>query len=146
MLALSAFSGLSYGILALYGQSRAPNPVQQALPNWLIVAWSALLVVGPGLTLVGTYWASQTFEQIITGLLIQRRGLFVTGIAALIYSFLLLVYATQQNVVVQALLTGTITVAYAASCFWRQHNINRDIKGITGRQDRKDGHDHKDGG
>lgn len=63
------------GLVALF------RPFREAVPAFLQVAWNATLILGGATSLVGMFW-----HEAITGILITRAGLIVTGTMAYLYA------------------------------------------------------------
>ena len=103
ILALSVFSGLT--ALAL---NAAPESLEAVLPEWAVLLWGALLIVGSATTLFGMMFQS------VNGVIIEQVGSVMVAVTTLYYSaiaFLTIGDDALQNV--------GIILAWGLACGWR---------------------------
>lgn len=114
LLAYGAFSGAVY----LLG---APPPTSLAvtIPHWLVLVWSAGLVVSGAVGLAGCWWRG------IRGLRLEQGGLLIGAGALLIYTVSAFVFAGTR-----ALFAGGVVCMWAAANLWRAVQCHRDLKQI----------------
>lgn len=132
MCGLCAFSGAAYLLLYAIGQAPAPRAIESTLPWWLRTAWLIMLFLGPSVVLVGTFWKSSNLSGLVTGMLIQKRGLLVTAAATLAYTVAVISYAAGTGLLMQAMLTVCVNIGFTAACWVRHRHISRDLTTIRG--------------
>jgi len=86
--------------------------LDDALDATAVTLWGICLLTGSRTALAGM-WGPRTW----TGLVVERAGLAVVGVAAGIYSWL--VFAVAPDVAY----TAFVHIAYALSCLWRVRQI-----------------------
>jgi hypothetical protein len=81
MLSLCVAAGIPY----FFGQASA-EAVQNQLPEYLALGWGISLTVGASIGLLGSFWRGG-YDMALT---LERIGLYLTGIAAIIYALCIL--------------------------------------------------------
>lgn len=109
LLALCVVSGAPMAA----GQVTA-NSLEKELPELLVVAWGAMLVVGAVLALVGSY-ARVSYEWSLT---LERVGLWSTGVAAVVYGAIILFSGSWGGFVAACIILG-----FGAACIRRARDI-----------------------
>lgn len=123
LLALAFASGLP----ALIGATPEPGSIEAALPSWGAFLWSLTLVVGSGSALVGIYLRDRA-----TGLIVEQLGLAFVGVAAVVYSGIIL-----YVIGVGALFSAGITFAFGVSCLVRWRDIQNIIDAVHEEEKRR---------
>lgn len=103
ILALSVFSGVT--AIAL---EAAPDSLDAVLPEWAVVLWGILLVLGSGLTLLGMV------RQTDTGIIIEQVGSVMVGATTIYYSII-----AFWQIGSDALQNVGIILAWGLACFVR---------------------------
>lgn len=96
-----------------------PNTIHQALPGWLVTTWGLFLLIGSVVALAGSYWTG----DYANGLTLERTGLALTGVAGLIYGFVIVAVLGWSG-----LLSGAITIGFGAACVARALDIGYVIR------------------
>lgn len=91
-----------------------PGSIADTLPELLVIAWGAMLVLGSATALIGTFWR----RNYATALTLERAGLWSTGGAALAYG--LCIFASNPFV---GLVASFIILAFGAACIKRARDI-----------------------
>ena len=112
LLLLSAVAGLSI----LLNLSR--NGITRQMGEPYASLWGAALFLGATIAIIGTYWKNR-----ITGMLIERAGIFLLGGAALIWALLVLFYVGWDTAASSSAITGLFSVM----CFRQVRYINYHI-------------------
>lgn len=113
---LSLFSCLPL----LQGHPGSPA-LETALPDPIVEAWGACLLVGTILGLAGIFWRREDRrEQPWTGLVLERAGCMLTGAAILIYAGVVWYNAGSY---VQVRFVVALDIGYAIICAWRAGQI-----------------------
>lgn len=103
MLALSVMSGVSALIVA-----ETPDSLRAAMPDWSVVVWGILLVLGSALALGGMLFKS------LSGVIIEQIGNMTVAVTAIFYAALA-VYVVGTAAIFPAGLIG----AWGIACFVR---------------------------
>jgi hypothetical protein len=114
LLAYGAFSGALY----LLGAS-PPSSIAATVPHWLVLLWSAGLVVSGGVGLIGC-WGSG-----VRGLQLEQGGLLIGAGSLLIYVVAAFSFAGER-----ALWAGGLVCMWAAAHLWRAWQCHRDLRQI----------------
>jgi len=103
------------GILIATGVSR--NPVTKEMGEPWATIWGFSLCVGAAVALIGAFWKNR-----ITGMLIERSGILLLGLASLLWPILV-----TSNVGLDGLYSSTITLIFSIACFFQVRYINKHI-------------------
>jgi hypothetical protein len=79
----------------------SPGSLERALPDYLVVTWYVLLVMGSVACLLGIFWRTA-----VTGLLIERAGMIFLCAAGLIYSIALLAVGGGRAIPASSFVVG----------------------------------------
>lgn len=124
MLALCVISGIPLA----FGQETASS-VQSLLPGFMAIGWGISLSLGAVVALVGSYWPREGYA---TALTLERIGLLIVGPAALVYGFIIALFAGLGGLV-----SMCIIIAFGGSCILRARDIgcvfHRAIAAVEGR-------------
>jgi hypothetical protein len=85
-----------------------PGSVNSQLNPYQVVVWGALLVFGALVTLIGT------FNQRVTGIILEQIGSVAVGFACLIYAA-----AIAAQIGVLGTVPALIVLGFGLACFWR---------------------------
>lgn len=109
------------------------------LSDLVVTLWGIALALGSILALAGVYCYRKE-STLMPGLVLERAGLSLVGVAATIYSYFVLHSAGDLNGVRW---TVSVQVAYAAACFfraWQDHRaIGRTYRIVRRASDSHDG-------
>lgn len=105
------------GLLTIFGLSE--NAVITEMGEPWASFWGAGLTVGATITVAGSYWPDK-----ITGMLIERSGIFLLGGISVIWP-ILIVSMVGWN---RSPFTVVSTVIFSATCFLQVRYINKHIK------------------
>lgn len=137
LLALSLASAAGF----LQGNSGS-TVLDSRLSDTVVTLWGIALAVGSALALTGVYCYRKE-ATLMPGLVLERAGLSLVGVAATIYSLIVIHSAADASGIRW---TVSIQIAYAAACFfraWQDHRaIGRTYRIIrrSSRQSLRDGH------
>lgn len=118
LLALSLASSIGF----LQGNSGS-TVLDARLSDTVVILWGIALAVGSAMALAGVYCYRKE-ATLMPGLVLERSGLSLVGVAATIYSFLVIHSASDVNGVRW---TVSVQAAYAAACFFRAWQDHRAI-------------------
>lgn len=118
ILALSVFTGAT--ALAL---EAAPDSLHYALPEWAVVVWGVLLVVGSCTTLVGMAFQS------LNGIIIEQVGSVTVGVTAIFYA-VIATFVSGADVLQGAGIIG----AWGLACLVRWRQLQTLIENAHSRQ------------
>lgn len=123
MLALSVMSGVSALIVA-----ETPDSLRSAMPDWSVVIWGILLVLGSALALGGMLFKT------LSGVIIEQVGNMTVAVTAIFYASLA-VYVVGTAAIFPAGLIG----AWGIACFvrWAQLQMLINSAYRTERHSRK---------
>lgn len=93
----------------------SPSSLERALPDFLVTSWYLLLVLGSVIGLAGIVWRAP-----LTGLLIERSGLFFLCAAGLIYSIALMSVGGLRGIP-----SGSFVLAFGLASALRAIDIGR---------------------
>lgn len=107
------------GLIAVTGILIAANVSRNAITQemgepWASI-WGIFLFTGSTVSLLGAYWKDR-----VTGMLIERSGIFLLGLASLTWPFGILL-----RVGIDGLFSAVITLAFSISCFVQVAYINK---------------------
>ena len=89
------------------GFDALPSSVGAQMPHLAARLWAVSLTVGALVALVGLAWRRPPFPLVsVTGLLLERIGLFIVGYAAAFYSVAVLFYVGAQGLVPAGIVLG----------------------------------------
>lgn len=97
--------------------------LDRELDNTTLLLWGACLLGGSVFALLGEFWRGHTWN----GLVIERFGVGIVGLAALIYSWVVWRHAGDRADVA---FVAAITSAYGLACVWRFGQITRRLRWI----------------
>lgn len=97
--------------------------LDRELDDTTLLLWGTCLLGGSTIALLGEFWRGHTW----TGLVIERFGVAVVGVAALVYSWVVWRAAGSQTDVA---FVASITSAYGLACAWRTGQITRRLRWI----------------
>jgi hypothetical protein len=113
---------------ALIGISRLVEPtstsLEQALPEVLVNVWYALMTVGSTVCLLGIFW-----RDAVSGLLIERAGMFSLCSAGLVYTVALISAGGWR-----AVAAASFVLAFGVACAVRAVDIGRILVRIKALQ------------
>lgn len=92
----------------LFGKPSAGS-IEASLPPFVVLAWSALLIGGCLLALLGVYWPLRepvTPQSFVQALFLERLGLAIVWPTALVYSAIIVMSAGVRGILVAALVAG----------------------------------------
>ena len=115
----SALLGALY-LCTFLGDPLGPSTIRGLLPVALTICWYLLLFAGGIVGLAGIY-----IKSVITGILVERIGLFAVAFAISVY--VLALFASSG---LHALGTGILLMSLASACAWRIFTINHDLKRV----------------
>jgi len=92
--------------------------LERALPPYLVTAWYILLTFGSVVALVGVFWRDG-----ITGLLIERAGLFSLSAACLVYGL-----SISMTGGFRGLAAATFVFGFSAAALTRAIDVGRIIR------------------
>ena len=107
VLAFSVF----VGVIALAIKAQ-PGTLREAMPDWGVYAWGALLVLGSAIALIGMW------IQSVNGIITEQVGSAMVSVAALFYSILMVIIAGDQ-----ALVSAGIVFAWGIACALRYFQL-----------------------
>jgi hypothetical protein len=119
--------GLVSGLPRLLGVTPAPNSITSLLPPVLVLAWSAVLVIGCATALTGVWWRNRAI-----GLILEQLGLAFVGVACIVYSGVALI-SLGPNASIPISIVG----AFGVSCLVRWRQIQRTIDFVYGEEKRR---------
>lgn len=101
------------------------SKVTESLGHPWVNIWGILLTVTSAISLTGVYWPKSNNQKVITGLFIERAGLFGLGGACVLWVFLII-----TNTGVDGIFTAAITLGLVLACFVQIRHINKLLKQI----------------
>jgi hypothetical protein len=113
LLAACVLSGLA-GLIAPTSTSSA---LARLLPTWVVIAWSAGLVIGGAVAIAGVLMRG------LTALLVERIGLVGLAGFSVLYSAVIV-----AEVGIRATFTALFVVAFAGACVGRFWQISQDLR------------------
>lgn len=96
-----------------------PTSIQAELPRWLVIPWGTMLLTGAGSALVGSHWRG----NYANALTIERSGLAIVGMPALVFATAIIMYAGWHGLV-----SAALTAGFGLSCLRRSSDIGGIIK------------------
>lgn len=105
----------------LAGRSAGSSALDEALNHATFITWGLCLLVGSLITLLGEFWPGHTWN----GLVLERTGIGLVGLGALVYSVVVFF-----NVHTDVRYVVGVTAAYGLSCAWRVVQITRRLRWI----------------
>jgi len=114
LLAYGTFSGAIY----LLG-APPPSSLVAVIPHWLVLLWSAGLVVSGVVGLIGCWWRGAR------GLQLEQGGMLVGAGSLLIYVVSAFTFAGPR-----ALFAAGVVLMWAAANVWRAVQCHRDLRQI----------------
>lgn len=103
------------GILIAADISR--NRITKEMGEPWATIWGLSLFVGAMIAIAGTVWRNK-----ITGMLIERSGIMLLGLASLIWP-ISIIWVTG----IDALYSAVVTLIFSVSCFFQVRYINKHI-------------------
>lgn len=122
VLIVASFSGLT--AIAIEAE---PRSLESLLPQWAVVLWGILLIMGSVTTLVGMT------RQTLDGILIEQVGSVTVGVSAIFYSGVSLWVAGET-----ALIASSIIFAWGLACLARWVQLQMLIVSAYHRQLKKE--------
>lgn len=109
----------------LRGESGS-GALEQELSDPAVILWGVCLLTGSVIALVGEFWAGRTW----TALVIERAGLVLVGLAAIIYATVVWLNTETRPADVSFLVS--LTSAWGTACLWRCWQITRRLAWMRG--------------
>jgi hypothetical protein len=108
------------GLPVLIGLAPRPGSINAVMPAWMAFGWSAGLVGGALVTLLGVYWKERA-----TGLIAEQLGLALVGVMSLAYSICVLYVAGMNSAIPAAIIAG-----FGISCIRRYFQLQEVIDAV----------------
>jgi hypothetical protein len=112
---------LIFSIPVLLGESPAPGTLNDAMPSWMVVAWSIVLVLGAG-TVLGSYF----IRDRIVGIIVEQFGSVCMGVVALLYSVAIFVIALDAG----GGIPGAIVLGFAFARFYQVYQYQKFLNSV----------------
>lgn len=106
------------GELASVIRDGPPGVIDRLLGEELLIAWSALLLIGPVVAFIGIFWRG----RVVTARAIEQAGLIQVAGAALIYSVVLV---GQHNPPDSVFTVSAFVAGFGIASIWRIFQIYR---------------------
>lgn len=103
-------------IPVLLGKTPAPGTVEAAMPPWMVLGWSVVLVLGAG-TVLGSYLVGDRILAII----IEQFGSVCLGVAALLYGGVVFALTFKNG----GGIPGTIILGFALARFYQAYQYQK---------------------
>ena len=104
------------GLAGLVAPTSTSSALAHLLPTWVVMAWSAGLVIGGVVSITGVLMRG------LTALLVERIGLVGLAGFSVLYSAVIV-----AELGLRATFTALFIAAFAAACVGRFWQINRDL-------------------
>jgi hypothetical protein len=119
---LIAFICALSGIPLAFSIAPRPTSIVVVLPELARIVWGISLSLGGSLVLVGIIWRYNNPIKFISGLYLERAGLYMLGSSTAVFVLAIIVFAGANG-----FFSGMTYGAFASACLSRTMLITREI-------------------